>query len=83
MSYPTGSKAAVNIKDANGNNRCVFIQVTVDKVAAVALANEFYPNAASFYALTKLLMNFKDHFSKNTHLYEDATKDTKLEYPKL
>ena len=83
MSCPAGSKAAVDIKDANGKDRCIFIQVTVDKVAAVALANEFYPNAASSYALTKLLLDFKDHFSENSHLYEDATEDTELEYPKL
>ena len=40
QSCPPGSKAAVDIKDANGKAKCVFIQVTIDKVAAVALCND-------------------------------------------
>ena len=76
-----GSKAAVDIKDANKVTKCVFVQVTIDKLAAVALCNDKYLNAASYYALSKLLMDFKEHFAENPEIYEDATHDTELDYP--
>ena len=80
---PPGTKATIDIKDAVGQLCYCFVEVSGDKVAAVAITDDKYPDDAAYMGVNKLLMDFRDHFDENSHLYMEATESTKLEYPKL
>ena len=34
-------------------------------------------------AINNLMMDFRDQFDDNSHVYMEATESTKIEYPKL
>ena len=80
---PPGTKIAIDIKDSVGQVCYCFVEVSKDKVAAVAVTDDKYPDEVAYLAINKLLMNFREHFDDNSDLYMEATESTKLEYPKL
>ena len=80
---PPGTKIAIDIKDSVGQVCFCFVEVSKDKVAAVAVTDDKYPDEVAYLGINKLLMNFREHFDENSDLYMEATESTKLEYPKL
>lgn len=77
---PPGNKASVSLENNIGVCYC---WTTKDGLSATAIADNEYPERAAFILLNNLIMDFRETFSANPSVYENANSDVKLNYENM
>jgi len=77
---PPGNKASVTLENNLGVCYC---HTTKDNISATAITDAEYPEKAAFILLNNLLMDFRETFSGDPSVYENASADSNLKYGNL
>ena len=77
---PPGNKASVSLENNVGVCYC---WTTKDGLSATAITDNDYPEKAAFILLNNLIMDFREYFSGNPEVYENAQADANLKYENL
>jgi synaptobrevin family protein YKT6 len=77
---PPGNKASVTLENNIGLCYCY---TTKDNISATCITDAEYPEKAAFILLNNIIMDFRETFSSNPEVYENATSDISLKYDSL
>ncbi len=75
-----GNKAGVTLE--NGVGVC-YCWTTKDMLSCTVITDNEYPEKAAFILINNVLMDFREQFSNNPQVYENATTDQTLSYSAL
>ena len=77
---PPGNKSTCALEQNIGNCHCY---TTADGISATAITDNEYPEKAAFLLLNELILDFREYFSADPSVYENAVTDLngKLGYP--
>ncbi len=77
---PPGNKASVTLENNIGICYCY---TTKDNISATCITDGDYPEKAAFILLNNIIMDFRETFSSNPSVYEDAKSDAGLKFDAL
>ena len=79
---PPGSKSACSLE--NDAAKC-YCYTTADGISATCITDNEYQEKAAFILLSNVILDFRDFFSADPSVYEDAVTDLdgKIGYPNL
>ena len=77
---PPGNKASVTLENNIGLCYCY---TTKDNISATCITDAEYPEKAAFILLNNIIMDFRETFSSNPEVYENAPTDISLKYESL
>ena len=79
---PPGNKSACSLE--NDAAKC-YCYTTADGISATAITDNEYQEKAAFILLSNIILDFRDFFSADPSVYEDAVTDLdgKIGYPNM
>ena len=77
-----GNKSTTSLE--NNLGKC-HVWTTADGISATAITDNEYPERAAYMLLNNLILDFRDYFSADPSVYENAVADMqgKLPYPNI